>query len=155
MTPTLLDEIKQRKPFKSIYEEAALNILRTSALLSADFEQMFKPYGITATQYNVLRILRGADDKGLCRNDVRDRLLNRMPDATRLLDRMEKAGLVSRSREQEDRRLVATRLTKKGRELVDELDPVVARQHKARLGHLSHKQLATLNSLLTLARTRP
>src|SRR5687768_1148342 len=87
MTPALLDEIKQRKPFKSIYEEAALNILRTSALLSADFEQVFKPFGITGTQYNVLRILRGADEKGLCRNDVRDRLLNKMPDATRLLDR--------------------------------------------------------------------
>lgn len=152
MTPALLDEIKQRKPFKSIYEEAALNILRTNALLSADLEQVFKPYGITATQYNVLRILRGADDKGLCRNEVRDRLLNKMPDATRLLDRMEKAGLISRCREQEDRRLVATTLTKKGRELVDELDPVVARQHKTRLGHLSDKQLATLNSLLTLAR---
>jgi DNA-binding MarR family transcriptional regulator len=152
MTPALLDEIKQRKPFKSIHEEAALNIVRTSALLGADFEQVFKPYGITATQYNVLRILRGADEKGLCRNDVRDRLLTKMPDATRLLDRMEKAGLISRSREQEDRRLVATRLTKKGRELVDELDPVVARQHKARLGHLSDKQLATLTTLLTLAR---
>lgn len=152
MTPTLLDEIKQRKPFKSIYEEAALNILRTSAVLGADFEQMLKPYGITATQYNVLRILRGADEKGLCRNEVRDRLLNKMPDTTRLLDRMEKAGLISRSREHEDRRLVATRLTKKGRELVDELDPVVARQHKTRLGHLPEKQLAALNALLTLAR---
>ena len=152
MTPALLDEIKQRKPFKSIYEEAALNILRTSALLSADFEQVFKPYGITGTQYNVLRILRGADEKGLCRNDVRDRLLNKMPDATRLLDRMEKAGLISRSREQEDRRLVATRLTRKGRELVDELDPVVAKEHKALLGHLSDKQLAMLTTLLTLAR---
>lgn len=152
MTPTLRDEIKQRKPFKSIHEEAALNIERTSSLIRADFEQVFKPHGITATQYNVLRILRGADDKGLCRNDVRDRLLNRMPDATRLLDRMEKAGLISRSREQEDRRLVATRLTKKGRQLVDDLDPVVARQHKTRLGHLSEKQLETLTALLTLAR---
>lgn len=152
MTPTLRDEIKQRKPFKSLYEEAALNIVRTSAMLSADFEQVFRPYGLTATQYNVLRILRGADDKGLCRNDVRARLLNKMPDATRLLDRMEAAGLISRSREEEDRRLVSTRLTKKGRQLVDELDPVVARQHKTRLGHLSDKQLETLNALLTLAR---
>lgn len=153
MTSTLRDEIKQRKPFKSLYEEAALNILRTSAVLSADFEQVFKPYGITATQYNVLRILRGADERGLCRNDVRDRLLNRMPDATRLLDRMEQAGLISRAREQDDRRLVTTRLTREGRQLVDELDPVVARQHRTRLGHLSDKQLTTLSTLLTLART--
>lgn len=152
MTVTLRDEIKQRKPFKSIYEEAALNIVRTAAMLGADFERVFKPYDLTATQYNVLRILRGANEAGLCRNDVRDRLLTRMPDATRLLDRMEKAGLISRSREQEDRRLVTTRLTKKGRQLVDELDPIVARQHKGRLGHLSDKQLATLNALLTQAR---
>lgn len=152
MTPTLRDEIRQRKPFKSIHEEAALNIVRTAAVLGADFERIFKAYEITATQYNVLRILRGADEAGLCRNEVRDRLLTRMPDATRLLDRMEKAGLISRSREQEDRRLVTTRLTKKGRQVVDDLDPIVARQHKSRLGHLSEKQLATLNSLLTQAR---
>ena len=152
MTATLRDEIRQRKPFKSIHEEAALNIVRTAAVLSSDFEQIFKPYDLTATQYNVLRILRGADAEGLCRNEVRDRLLTRMPDATRLLDRMEKAGLISRSREQEDRRLVTTRLTKKGKEVVDALDPVVARQHKRRLGHLSDKQLATLNALLTRAR---
>lgn len=152
MPATLRDEIRQRKPFRSIYEEAALNIVRTAALLTADFEQIFKPYGLTGTQYNVLRILRGADEAGLCRNDVRDRLLTRMPDATRLLDRMEKAGLISRAREQEDRRLVTTRLTKKGRQLVDDLDPIVARQHRERLGHMSDKRLATLNSLLTQAR---
>src|SRR5688500_2298923 len=152
MPETLRDEIKQRKPFKSIHEEAALNIVRTAAVLGADFEQIFKPYDLTATQYNVLRILRGADAEGLCRNEVRDRLLTRMPDATRLLDRMEKAGLISRSREQEDRRLVTTRLTKKGKQLVDQLDPLVARQHKSRLGHMTEKQLTTLNTLLTQVR---
>jgi DNA-binding MarR family transcriptional regulator len=152
MTQTLQEEIRQRKPFRSLYEEAALNVLRTAALLGSDIEQMFKPFGITGTQYNVLRILRGADENGLCRNDVRDRLVNRTPDATRLLDRMESAGLISRAREADDRRLVTTRLTRKGRQLVDELDPVVARQHRARLGHLTDKQLATLNSLLTLVR---
>lgn len=155
MKSSLRDDIKQRKPFKSIHEEAALNIVRTSAVLNDDFEKMIKPYGITATQYNVLRILRGADERGLCRNDVRDRLLTRMPDATRLLDRMEAAGLISREREAEDRRLVTTRLTKKGRHLVDELDPVVARLHRSRMGHLSDKQLATINTLLTLVRNAP
>ncbi len=152
MAPTLRDEIKQKKPFKSLHEEAALNLIRTSAVLSDHFEQTIKPYGITGTQYNVLRILRGSAETGLCRNEVRDRLLTRMPDATRLLDRMEAAGLISRSREQDDRRMVTTRLTRKGRQLVDELDPIVAREHKGRFGHLTDKQLATLNSLLTLAR---
>lgn len=152
MTATLRDEIKQTKPFKSLYEEADLNIVRTAFVLIDAFEATIKRFGITSTQYNVLRILRGAGEKGLCRNEVRDRLLNRMPDATRLLDRMERNGLISRAREAEDRRLVTTRLTKKGRELVDQLDPIVARQHKSRLGHMSEKQLTTLNALLTQAR---
>lgn len=149
---TLKDEIKQRKPFKSLYEEAALNIVRTNAMLNDAFDKSVRPYGITATQYNVLRILRGAGEGGLSRNDVRDRLLTRMPDATRLLDRMEAAGLISRVRGEADRRLVTTHLTKKGRQVVDDLDPVVARLHKATLGHLTEKQLSTLNTLLTLAR---
>lgn len=152
MPSTLREEIKQKKAFKSLHEEAALNVIRTNGVLSDAFDKMIKPYGITATQYNVLRILRGSDETGLCRNEVRDRLLTRMPDATRLLDRMEAAGLISRSREQDDRRMVTTRLTRKGRQLVDELDPVVTREHKTRLGHLTEKQLASLNSLLTLAR---
>lgn len=149
---TLRDDIKQAKPFKSLYEETDLNIVRTAYVLIDAFESAIKSYGITATQYNVLRILRGAGDKGLSRNEVRDRLLNRMPDATRLLDRMEKGGLISRSRDAEDRRLVTTRLTRKGRQLVDQLDPLVAKQHKARLGHMSDKQLATLVALLTQVR---
>lgn len=148
----LRDDIKQTKPFKSLYEETDLNIVRTAYVLIDAFESEIKSYGITATQYNVLRILRGAGDMGLSRNEVRDRLLNRMPDATRLLDRMEKSGLISRSRDAEDRRLVTTRLTKKGKQLVDQLDPLVARQHKARLGHMSDKQLTTLISLLTQVR---
>ena len=152
MTNALRDEIKQTKPFKSLYEETDLNIVRTAYVLIDAFETSIKSYGITATQYNVLRILRGAGEHGLTRNEVRDRLLNRMPDATRLLDRMEKSGLITRSREAEDRRLVTTRLTRKGKQLVDQLDPLVARQHKARLGHMSDKQLTTLNTLLTQVR---
>ena len=152
MVTTLRDEIKQTKPFTSLQQEVELNIIRTSAVLQDEIEQVLKPYGITGTQYNVLRILRGAGEHGLTRNEVRDRLLNRMPDATRLLDRMERAGLISRSREAEDRRLVTTRLTKKGKQLVDQLDPLVARQHKSRLGHMTEKQLTTLNTLLTQVR---
>lgn len=152
MSTALRDDIKQAKPLKSLYEETDLNIVRTAYVLIDAFEGAIKSYGITATQYNVLRILRGAGDHGLSRNEVRDRLLNRMPDATRLLDRMERSGLISRSREAEDRRLVTTRLTKKGKQLVDQLDPLVARQHRSRLGHMSQKQLTTLNTLLTQVR---
>lgn len=152
MSSGLREELRQAKPFKSVHEEAHLNIVRTAAVLTDEFERMIKPHGITATQYNVLRILRGSDKHGLCRNEVRDRLLTRMPDATRLLDRMERAGLISRERETDDRRLVTTRLTKKGRQIVDELDAAVARQHRSRLQHMSEKQLTALNELLTLVR---
>lgn len=152
MSHELREEIRQNKPFNSLQQEASLNLYRTANVVTDSFEQMLKPYGITGTQYNVLRILRGAEPRGLCRNEVRERLLSRMPDATRLLDRMEEAGLVSRSRDGEDRRLVSTQLTKQGRRLVDELDDVVAREHQRRFGHLSEQQLRTLIKLLTVVR---
>ncbi|HWJ21270.1 MAG TPA: MarR family transcriptional regulator [Gemmatimonadaceae bacterium] len=152
MTPALRDELRQRKPFRSLEQEAHLNIVRTAAVLADAFEQMLKPAGITGAQYNVLRILRGAEGDGLCRNELRDRLLTRMPDVTRLLDRMEEAGLVARARDADDRRLVTTRITARGRRVVDELDAAVAKEHRRRLGHLDADQLGTLIELLTLIR---
>ena len=107
------EELRQQKPFTSVQQEAFLNIGRTEAVLHDAFERMLKPYAVSATQYNVLRILRGAGPEGLCRNEIRDRLLTRTPDVTRLLDRMEDAGLV------------------------DALDSPVAVEHQRRLGHLT------------------
>ena len=152
MVTTLRDEIKQRKPFTSLPHEAQLNLVRTAAMLVDDVEQLLKPYGITATQYNVLRILRGAEPEGLCRNEVRDRMLTRMPDMTRLLDRMEEAGLVARSRERDDRRMVMTRIAPTGRRLLAELDDVVANEHKRRFRNLTDSQLRSLIELLTTIR---
>jgi DNA-binding MarR family transcriptional regulator len=155
MSPDLRDEIQQRKPFGSLEEEAHLNVIRTAAQLSDEFEQLLKPYGISGAQYNVLRILRGAESGELCRNEIRDRMVTRMSDMTRLLDRMENAGLVARTRGSEDRRLVTTRLTPKGRRLLAELDPVVAEAHRARLRHLSREQLRMLAELLSDVRNAP
>jgi DNA-binding MarR family transcriptional regulator len=152
--PNLREEIKQQKPFKSLQEEAALNVVRTSALLVDTFERLFKPYGITGTQYNVLRILRGSEPNGLCRNEIRDRMLTRMPDVTRLLDRMEDAGLIARAREDEDRRMVRTRITSKGRRLLDELDDVVVQEHQRVFGALSREELRTLIGHLSAVRER-
>lgn len=152
MTPELRDELQQRKPFGSLQQEAQLNLGRTQAVLQDAFERMLKPFEISGTQYNVLRILRGADTNGLCRNEIRDRLVTRMPDVTRLLDRMEEAGLVARTRGVDDRRLVTTRLTERGRELVDSLDAPVEAEHRRALGHMSEPQLRALIELLTLAR---
>jgi DNA-binding MarR family transcriptional regulator len=148
----LRTELQQKKPFGSIYQEAFLNIARTEAVLGDALARVLSPHGLSATQYNVLRMLRGAEPDGLCRNQIRDRLINRMPDVTRLLDRMEDATLIVRVRGEEDRRMVTTRLTKKGRSLVDELDDAVAAEHKRQLGHLTRDQLKTLIDLLTLAR---
>src|SRR5687767_14181355 len=124
MVTTLRDEIKQTKPFSSLEQEAQLSVIRTASVLFDEVEQFLRPYGITATQYNVLRILRGAEPNGLCRNELRDRMLTRMPDMTRLLDRMEDAGLVERARDTKDRRLVTTRITKKATQLLATLDPL-------------------------------
>ncbi|MGI9077491.1 MAG: MarR family winged helix-turn-helix transcriptional regulator [Gemmatimonadaceae bacterium] len=152
MQRTLQDDIRQRKPFTSRHQEALLNVVRTSTTLLDKMEDLLKPYGISSTQYNVLRILRGAEPKGLCRNELRDRMLTRMPDVTRLLDRMEEVGLVGRSRDSDDRRLVSTRITRAGRHLVDQLDAPVGELHHRCLGHLSDTQLRTLIDLLTLVR---
>lgn len=153
MSPTdLRDALRQRKPFTSLEQEAFLNIVRTHAELSDSFDRMLRPHGVTATQYNVLRILRGAEPDGLCRNEIRDRLVTRMPDVTRLLDRMEEAGLVRRTRSSTDRRQVGTQLTERGRDLVDTLDQVVADEHRSCLGHMGEERLRTLVELLTLAR---
>ena len=152
MSPSLRDEIRQKRPFTSLEQEAFLNVLRTAAVLADSFEQMLRPYGITLAQYNVLRILRGADPDGLCRNDVRGRMLNRMPDMTRLLDRMEQADLVTRARSEEDRRHVSTRITAKARRLLDKIEPAVNAEHQRRLGHLGKARLTELIALLSAAR---
>jgi DNA-binding MarR family transcriptional regulator len=152
MSSNLRDDLRQKKPFTSLHQEAHLNVVRTSSTLVDSIDELLKPHGITGTQYNVLRILRGADAAGLCRNELRDRMLTRMPDMTRLLDRMEEAGLVARTRDSEDRRLVLTRITRAGRKLVDELDAPMDQLHKDQLGHLSATQLRTLVDLLTLTR---
>jgi DNA-binding MarR family transcriptional regulator len=121
-------------------------------VLSHAFAEAVKPYGITATQYNVLRILRGAGNAGLCRNEVRDRLVAQVPDVTRLLDRMEEAGLIEREREAADRRMVTTRITVQGLRLLKALDEPVLALHRVQLGHLSRQQLTSLIELLSLAR---
>jgi DNA-binding MarR family transcriptional regulator len=155
MAEGLREEIRQRLPFESLEQEAFLNIVRTAAVLSDSFERMLRPSGITAAQYNALRILQGGEPQGLCRNEVRDRMLTRMPDMTRLLDRLEAAGLVSRVRDAEDRRVVTTRITSAGRQLLQDLAARVRQEHGRRLGHLNEAQLRTVIELMSRLRQRP
>jgi DNA-binding MarR family transcriptional regulator len=150
----LKTELKQRRPFRSLEHEAHLSIQRTAAELEHEFETLVKPFKVTATQYNVLRILRGAEPTGLCRNEIGSRMLRRVPDVTRLLDRLEQSRLIVRDRGGDDRRYVTTRITNAGLQLLAKLDPVVDLLHADRLGHLREADLQTLVELLGRVRER-
>ena len=152
---TLQAELKQQRPFKSLKEEAHLSIQRTAALLEHAFESALKPHRITGTQYNVLRILRGAEPDGLCRNEIGTRLVRQVPDVTRLLDRLEEAKLIARTRGGEDRRYVLTRITRPGLKLLDDVQHRIDEIHQEQLGHLDEAQLRKLISLLAMVRDRP
>jgi DNA-binding MarR family transcriptional regulator len=152
MTPRLQDEIRQTKPFSSLEEEAYLSLERTVAVLRHTLAESLKAFGITGTQLNVLRILRGARPNGLCRNEIGDRLVAQVPDVTRLLDRMEEAGLVVRERSAEDRRLVRTRITEQGLAVLARLDAPLIALHAQQLGHLPPDRLRTLIDLLAEVR---
>jgi DNA-binding MarR family transcriptional regulator len=151
----LQKELKQTRPFKTLKHEASLSIARTAALLEHEFEAAMKPYGITATQYNVLRILRGSEPQGLCRNEIRDRLVRQVPDVTRLLDRLEDTRLISRQRGDDDRRFVTTRITRAGLRLLDQLEDRIDEIHEEQLGHLEASDLGMLVKLLAAVRKRP
>src|SRR5688500_7057734 len=114
MALRLRDEIKQTKPFQSLEHEALLSIERTAAVLGHRIADALKPYGVTTTQYNVLRMLRGAVEQGLCRNEVLARLIAQEPDVTRLIDRLEEMNFIVRERDESDRRMVTTRITREG-----------------------------------------
>lgn len=147
-------EIKKSRPFDSSEQEAMLNVLRTADLLAAEVADVLKPFGLSATQYNVLRILRGTGPDGLPCGEVAQRMITRDPDVTRLLDRMEKRKLISRCRDTRDRRVVCATIAATGEKLLSKLDPVVIEAHRKQLGHLTTEQLAQLIELLELARRR-
>ena len=154
MSPSLQAELRQGKPFASLEQEATLSIARTAALLDHAIAEGLKPHGLTPTQYNALRILRGSEPEGLCRNEVRDRLVARVPDATRLLERLEEMALVARAREGDDRRFVRARITGAGLDLLAGLDGEVEQLHRRHFGHLGARKLRALVDLLAETRER-
>jgi DNA-binding MarR family transcriptional regulator len=151
---TLQQELKQSRPFSSLEEEAMLSIARTAAMLDHAHAEGFRPFGITPTQYNVLRILRGAGETGLCRNEVRERLIARVPDTTRLLDRLAEMELISRDRDTPDRRFVTTRITQAGLDLLARMDEPVRRMHQEQVGHVPPERLRLLIDILAEVRNR-
>jgi DNA-binding MarR family transcriptional regulator len=135
-------------------EEAAfLDLLRTCDLLSRGPARLLKAEDLSPTQYNVLRILRGAPD-GLPCGEIADRMITRDPDVTRLLDRLEKRGLIFRWREATDRRMVLARITAEGLKLLARLDEPVLQIHRGQLGHLGKDRLRALAAMLEAARAK-
>lgn len=159
--PDLKDEIKKRKPFDHPAEEAYLNLLRTHGVLLAEVEQLFKRFGVSEPKYNVLRILRGAAGSGEYGGggvpclEIGARMVTRVPDVTRLVDRLEADGLVVRRRTAEDRRVVLIALTEKGTRLLDEMDAPLRRLHGEQAELLTQAEWRELSRLLVKARQRP
>jgi DNA-binding MarR family transcriptional regulator len=151
MPSRLQAEIKQNKPFASLEHEAILGLLRTAAVVDHATDEALRPYGLTGTQFNVLRILRGADPDGLCGKEIGERMINRVPDVPRLLDRLEKAELISRQRDREDRREVSARITPKGRQLVDDIGNISTPVEKW-FRRLDQSQLRALITALDVIR---
>ena len=133
-------------------QEVFLNVLRTADALTRGLEDVLKPHGLSATQYNVLRILRGAGEMGFACREIGDRMISRDPDMTRLLDRMEQRTLITRHRQTDDRRVVCTRITPEGMQILKDLDGAVKELHHDQLGHLGEANLRKLASLLEAAR---
>lgn len=155
MSGRIQREIKQSTPIGSLEEEAYLNVQRTANALSDEIGDLLRAHQLTPPQYNVLRILRGAGEQGLTASDIGERMITRDPDVTRLVDRLEKRGLVERWRCTEDRRVVWTRVAPAGLAAIQPLDAPLHDLHVAQLAHLGEEKLRTLVGLLEEARDRP
>jgi DNA-binding MarR family transcriptional regulator len=140
----LAAEIQQTKPFALLEEEAALNILRTAEVMGQAATAFLREYDLSPTQYNVLRILRGAEPAGATCSQISERMINHDPDITRLLDRLESRDFITRDRSKEDRRVVMVRTTPAGLDLLSRIDRPLRAFLKARLGKLDQDALVSL-----------
>jgi DNA-binding MarR family transcriptional regulator len=129
-------------------DQTFIALQKTADTLGQEAEQLLKANGLTGAQYNVLRILRGAEPAGLACSDIGERMISHDPDMTRLLDRMEKRGMITRQRQTDDRRVVKTRITSDGLGLLKRLDQPVRELHKRQFRHLPAARLKTLAELL-------
>ncbi len=152
-TPTSLQhEVGKQHPFDAPEQEAYLNLMRAHAVLSRAFAGLFKEHGLSDAQYNVLRIVSSAGKEGLRTETIGARMVAQDPDTTRLVDRLEKAGLVTRKPAPEDRRCVVVAATDAGLLKLRELNDKVFGMHRAQLGHMTASDLNQLSRLLFRAR---
>jgi len=153
MAPTTTAK-KARRPSSTLEQEAYLSLLRASDALARGAEEVIKPFGLSGTQYNILRILRGAGAQGLCCHEAGERMLTHDPDITRLLDRLERRGLIVRARASSDRRIITAQITPVGLRILAKLDKPIEECHRRQFGHLGPRRLAQLIELLNSARSR-
>jgi DNA-binding MarR family transcriptional regulator len=149
--PRLQDEIGKKTPFECLEQEVTLNLERTADELGRPFAELFEAHGLSCPQYNVLRILRGHGRPVPC-HEIGAQMICRTPDVTRLVDRLESAGLAERRRTPDDRRVVFIVITKAGLKLLARLDRPVIDMHRKALAHLSQPEMKTLNRLLVKMR---
>lgn len=149
----LHEELRKAKPFESLEQEAALNLFRTSDRLQHRMARLFREHGLTPSQYNILRILRG-EGKPLPCLEIAQRTITVVPGITGLIDRLEEAKLVKRQRSEEDRRVVNVSITTEGKEVLDKLDEPLRQLHKRLLAHFSQQELNSLVQLLEKARLK-
>lgn len=150
----LARELKKRKPFELLEQEAHLNLIRTADQFQIQFARLFRVHGITVQQYNILRILRG-EGRPLPILEIAERMVTVVPGITGLIDRLEEAELVERKRCERDRRVIYVAVTPKGLKILENLDQPVLELHKKMLGHLSRAELKELVRLLEKARSLP
>jgi DNA-binding MarR family transcriptional regulator len=151
----ILEELRQTKPFLHVEEEAFLNVQRTADVLMQQLLAVLRSHGLSATQYNVLRILRGAGTAGMSCKDIGARMVTPDPDITRLLDRLEKRNLVTRNRAREDRRFVTIQITQEGLDTLSELDGPVRRMQVEAFEHLGEDRIKQIVDLLETVRHVP
>jgi DNA-binding MarR family transcriptional regulator len=151
----LKNEIAQLRPFASLEEEAILNLLRSADALERAFHLRIRNWGLTSTQYNVLRILRGAGPEGLTCSAIGGRMITAVPDITRLLARLKAMKLIHQKRDERDRRVIWTTIGAAGLELLEQMNPVVSALPGEFLGHMNRKELNEFIRLLESARQAP
>lgn len=150
---SIQQEIQQTRPFHSRSQEAVIALLRTASVVSRRFARLVEPHGVSLAQFNVLRILRGAGHEGLPTLAIRDRMIDEGSTVTRLLDKLELAGLVTRDRSRPDRRQVLCRITSAGEALLTRLDPEIEAANEAAMAMLGDAEVGQLLDLLASVRT--
>ncbi|HJR17629.1 MAG TPA: MarR family transcriptional regulator [Gemmatimonadales bacterium] len=153
MAKTIHHEIRQIKPFRSLQEQLVINLMRTTRAIEESWMQYLKrSEGISQSQYNILRILRGARPNAVKISEIADRMITRDPDVTRLVDRLIRQGLVSRERDSHDRRVVLIEITEEGLALLSRLDEPAGEYTEGAMAGLKPQQLRTLDTLLNEVR---